>query len=109
MRTLFHYTDQAGLVGILASLVLWASRRASSARDVRYGNGQYLTDIVPGTMTPAQLSRALLGHPFSRRFTHFVELDVSKLSVIAGRRHVFVVPNENALNVQGRIVRHGVS
>jgi hypothetical protein len=108
IATLFHYTDAAGLQGILSSGLLWSSKSTTSPRDVRYGNGQYLTDIVPGTMTAAQVSRALLGHPFSAvRFSHFLEIDITGLHVIKGRRHVLVIPNENALDVTGRVVRYG--
>jgi hypothetical protein len=50
-------------------------------KDVRYGNGQYLSNIVPGTMTPAQLSRSFLGRPFhGSRFTHYVEIDATRLA-----------------------------
>jgi len=87
---------------------LWASTRAANPRDARYGNGQYLSDIVPGTLRPGQLSRAFLGHPFSgRRFTHYVEIDVTGLNVVKGRDGVFVIPNEGPLDILGRIVGWG--
>jgi hypothetical protein len=50
-RTLFHYTDESGLKGILDSGVLRPSLKSVNRRDVRYGNGQYLSDIKPGTKT----------------------------------------------------------
>ncbi len=110
MRILYHYTDQAGLRGILASGVLRPSTAASSPRDVRYGDGQYLTDIQPGTMSAAQLSRALIGHPFlGHRFTHYVSIDVTGLTVVQGRRGVFVIPGNRPLGLRGRIVTHGVN
>ena len=66
---------------------------AGHPRDVRYGDGQYLSDISPGTKTPAQLSRAPFGHPFlGRRGTHYVEIDVTGLNVQRGRPGVFVIP-----------------
>ncbi len=110
MPTLFHYTDPIGLSGILASKQLWASTIAKNPRDVRYGDGQYLTDIKPGTMTAGQLSRALIGHPFQvRRFTHFVEIDVANLPVINPRLRIFVVPNNDALDLSQRILRSGAN
>ncbi|QDU79639.1 hypothetical protein Pla110_13500 [Polystyrenella longa] len=107
---LFHYTDEAGEPGIRASNELFPSLKALNPKDARYGDGQYLTDIVPGTKTPAQLSRAFIGQPFQgRRFSNFVEIDVSGLRVIRGRDGVFVVPNTESLNVTGRVLRSGVN
>ena len=78
------------------------------SKDVRYGNGQYLSDIAPGTRTPAELSRDFLGIPFQgRRFTHYIEVDVTGLNVIQGRAGVFVVPNDVPLDVSQRIISHG--
>jgi hypothetical protein len=108
VASLFHYTDRLGHDGILASLSLLPSTVARNPNDVRYGDGQYLSDIEPGTMTLGQLSRALIGHPFlGRRFTHFVEIEIDGLTVIEGRPHVFVIPNIHPLNLTGRIVRSG--
>ena len=110
MPTLFHYTSQAGIQGIVSSGVLWASKKATNPRDVRYGDGQYLTDILPSTMNVAQLSRALIGHPFQgRRFTHFVEIEVSGLIINKPRQHVFVIHNSDALDVSQRIVSTGAN
>jgi RHS repeat-associated protein len=107
-RTLYHYTDEAGMRGIVNSGELNPSTRARNPQDARYGDGQYLTDIAPGTMTPAQLSRAFIGQPFQgQRFTHVVEVDVTGLNVVQGRPGVFVVPNNAPLDVSGRIVSFG--
>src|SRR5437588_13046976 len=101
MATLYHYTDRAGLDGILQTQVLLASMAASHPRDVRYGNGQYLTDVVPGTKTSAQLSRLLYGHPFlGHRCTHYVEIDVTGLTVRRGRIGVYVIPSEQPLDLR---------
>src|SRR5437588_12537108 len=98
MPVLFHYTDEAGLQGILSSGQLLPSTMASSPSDVRYGEGQYLTDIEPGTMTSAQLSRRLIGHPFrARRFTHFLAVEITGLTAVEGRPGVFVIPNTGPL------------
>jgi RHS repeat-associated protein len=109
-RTLFHYTDEAGLKGITESGKLNPSLRSVNPADARYGNGQYLSDIAPGTKTPAQLSRAFLGQPFQgQRFTHYLELNVDGLDVIQGRANVFVVPGETPLDIIGRIVGYGAN
>jgi RHS repeat-associated protein len=107
-RVLYHYTDEAGMTGITESGELRPSLRANNARDVRYGEGQYLSDFAPGTKTPAQLSREFLGQPFQgRRFTHYVEIDVTGLNAVQGRNGVFVVPGNQPLDLTGRIVGSG--
>ena len=108
MATLYHYTTAVGLAGILSSMVLRPSLAAKSPQDVRYGDGQYLSDIEPGTMSGVDLSRAFLGFPFQgRRFTHYVAIEVTGLVVVAGRPGVLVVPSTQPLNLTGRVVGHG--
>jgi len=74
---------------------------------VRYGNGQYLSDLAPETKTPAQLAKLFINVPNKYKYTHYVEIDVSGLEVIKGREGVFVIPNEKPLDLTGRIVRTG--
>ncbi|WP_194838784.1 HYD1 signature containing ADP-ribosyltransferase family protein [Nocardia sp. XZ_19_369] len=65
-------------------------------------------DIEPGTRTPAQLSAAFLRVPWAgAKFSHFLEIDVTGLTVVQGRPGVFVVPNTEPLDLTGRIVRSG--
>jgi hypothetical protein len=88
---LFHYTDQAGQKGILDSGQLNPSLKELNPADAWYGNGHYLSNIKPGTMTSNQLSRSFLGAPFwGSRFTNFVEINVDGLNVVEGRTGVFV-------------------
>ena len=109
-QTLFHYTTEEGQKGILDSGQLNPSLKSVNPSDARYGNGQYLTDITPGSKTGPQLSRALLGNPFqASRFTHYLEIDVSGLDVVPGRPGVFVVPNEGPLDIIGRIIGYGTN
>lgn len=63
-QVLYHYTNEAGAAGITESNSLNPSLWRVGTKDVRYGNGQYVSDIVPGTRTPAELSRDFLGQPF---------------------------------------------
>lgn len=101
-KTLYHYTDEKGLNGIVASQRINPSTFARSPADVRDGEGQYLSDIAPASKTPAELSREFLGFPFQkRRFTHFVEIDVTGFKVTKGRTGVFVIPSEQPLDVAG--------
>jgi len=106
--TLFHYTSEQGLQGVLRSRSLLPSLVAVNPADARYGDGQYLSDMTPGTKSLAALSRAFLGFPFQgQRFTHYVEIDVAGLSVVRGREGVFVVLNSDALDLTGKIVSSG--
>lgn len=105
---LYHYTNEASLQAILNSLELLPSLAHARPQDVRYGDGQYLCSVRPGTMTAAQLSRLLLGHPFSgNRFTHYLAINVTGLVVHQGRQEIFMVPNSNSLDLTGRIVSTG--
>ena len=107
-QTLFHYTNEEGLAGILQSGKLNPSLKALNPNDARFGNGQYLSSIAPGTKTSAQLSKEFLGMPFQgQRFTHYMELDVTGLNAVEGRANVFVVPGETSLDISGRIVSYG--
>lgn len=107
-ETLFHYTDEAGQNGILDSGQLNPSLKSANPADARYGNGQYLSDVQPGSMSCAQLSRCFLGQPFQgSRFTNYVEIDVTGLDIIKGRPGVFVNPSETPLDLTGRIVSWG--
>ncbi|MFD5750788.1 HYD1 signature containing ADP-ribosyltransferase family protein [Streptomyces sp. NPDC127033] len=106
--SLYHYTNEAGHDGITASGELRASLKADNPKDARYGDGQYLTDIKPGTKTLGQLSAAFLRVPWAgRKFTHYVEIDVRGLNVVEGRPGVFVIPNNGPLDLTGRILSSG--
>ena len=106
--TLFHYTSELRLTAILQTQCLQPSLATSNPRDVRYGPGQYLSDMPPGVMTSTQLSRLFIGHPFQgERFTHFIAVDVTGLQVIAGRSHVFVRAGIDSLPLAGRLVGFG--
>jgi hypothetical protein len=105
---LFHYTNQEGLAGILGEQVLRASTTENNPADARHGDGKYLTDLQPGVVTPAKLSRRLVGHPFSgKRFTHYVAIDVKGLDVREVRANVFLIPGIGPLDLSNRIVDHG--
>lgn len=108
--TLFHYTDEAGQRGILESGRLNPSLKSVSPKDARYGDGQYLTDIAPGTKTCAQLSACFLGIPFQgRKFTHYVEVDVSGLNIVKGRDGVFVNRSGGPLDITRRLMSAGMN
>jgi hypothetical protein len=105
---LYHYTDEAGYAAILAEKKLRPSLKAHSPKDARYGDGQYLSDIVPGSKRPGQLSYAFLKIPWAgRRFSHYIAINIDGLVVTAGRDGVYVVLNTKPLDISKRIVAHG--
>ena len=108
--TLYHYTTEEGMQGILSSESLNPSIKISSTRDARMGSGQYLTDIVPGSKTAGQTSRALFGVPWNtQKVSNYIEIDVSDLNVLKGRDGVFYIPGESGLDLTGRIMSFGKS
>ncbi|MFE4858567.1 HYD1 signature containing ADP-ribosyltransferase family protein [Streptomyces sp. NPDC056670] len=110
--SLYHYTTEENVNKIVESQELHASTAAKNPNDVRYGDGQYLSDIKPGTKTKWQLTARFLGSPIYARgnkYTHFVEIDVRGLKVVEGRPGVFVIPGGGSLDLAGRIVSHGAN
>lgn len=105
---LYHYTTERGMNGIVDSQKLNPSLLAINPKDARFGDGQYLSDIVPGTKKPSQLAFAFIRNRFQgRRFTHYIEIDTTGLEVIKGRTNVFLVPNQEPLDLIGRLIGHG--
>ncbi|UWQ06669.1 HYD1 signature containing ADP-ribosyltransferase family protein [Aliiroseovarius crassostreae] len=105
---MFHYTSDAGLVGILGTQALLPSTKSANPNDARYGDGQYFTDIVPGTMRSGQLAYQLAGDGRKyRNYQNFVAIDVTGLPLVNGRPNVYVVPNEGPLPLAGRIIAAG--
>ncbi|MGI9920181.1 HYD1 signature containing ADP-ribosyltransferase family protein [Vibrio owensii] len=105
---LHHYTTEQGLEGIIASKQIFASTKAKRAKDARYGNGQYLTDIKPNTYSPEKLSMKLFGGPHSfKRCEHFISIDVTALEVDSPVKYIFVVPNEDPLDISDIINASG--
>ena len=108
MAIFHHYTSQEGHAGILQSKTLRPSLRANNPKDARFGDGQYLSDILPGTKRPGQLSMIFFGMPFAGRgFTQYVSIDTKGLAVTYGRPYVYVVKNANALDSSKRLVANG--
>jgi hypothetical protein len=45
--SLYHYTTESGLLGILKGKILYPSLDRGDNIDVRYGEGQYFTNLAP--------------------------------------------------------------
>ena len=104
----YHYTTESSMNAILTSKKLLPSLKASNPKDARYGDGQYLTDIVPQTKSNASLSMYFIRNRFQgKKFTNFVAIDTTGLDVTFGRNHVFVILNNKPLDLKNRIVGFG--
>ncbi|WEF35146.1 HYD1 signature containing ADP-ribosyltransferase family protein [Pseudoduganella chitinolytica] len=107
-NVLYHYTSSAGMAGILATQQLNPSLKASNPKDARYGDGQYLTDIKPGTKTNNQLSRQFYGVGYlGKRTSNYIAIDTTGIEAQKGRDGVYVVPNDKPLDLRGRVVGYG--
>ncbi len=62
-NVMYHYTSQQGLKSIIDSKLINPSLKANNPKDARFGDGQYLSDIIPGTKRPSQLSQVFFGLP----------------------------------------------
>ncbi|WP_420983669.1 HYD1 signature containing ADP-ribosyltransferase family protein [Chitinophaga sp. 30R24] len=124
-NTLFHYTSESGYKGILESGELNAS---IGFKNARHGNGQYFTDIAPGSvgamskseltatqvqegqMSLGQLSSKLYGMPFKTgSLTHYIEIDVKGLQISNPKNNIFLNSSNTSLNLGGRIKNHGLT
>ena len=106
-KSLYHYTSDKGLEGITESKQLNPSLKANNPKDARYGNGQYLSDIDPHSTTPTKLAKKYINVPNKYKYTSYVEIDVTGLNVVKGRDGVYVIPNEQPLDLSNRILSTG--
>jgi len=120
---LYHYTDEAGMNGILKSNEIWPS---TEPKNTKFGKGQYFSNIPPSKVagqTLKDLSAAdkaadkislgqlanVLYHDARRMstVTHFVAVDIDDSLVKFCRDGTFVILNEDNLPVKGKIKDHG--
>ncbi|ECA5091598.1 type IV secretion protein Rhs, partial [Salmonella enterica subsp. enterica serovar Menston] len=121
ITTLFHYTTQEGMEGILKSGVLKVSTGDIHAR---FGNGQYFTNISPdmiggrtikdalgtGKMSLGQLAADIYGDARKLNgITNYVEIDVRGLDITEPRPGTFRVANTGDLDISNRVVSSGSS
>ena len=106
-KTLYHYTNEKGMNAIMNSGKLNPSLKANNPKDSRYGDGQYLSDIQPHSVKPASLASRFIRVPNRYKYTHYIEIDVNGLSVTHGRKSVYVILNNEPLDISDRIVSYG--
>ncbi|WP_158512429.1 HYD1 signature containing ADP-ribosyltransferase family protein [Flavobacterium covae] len=107
--TLYHYTNAKGYEGILESKEIFPSIKALNPKDARLGDGQYFSNIVPGTKNSKQLAASFVRVPNPHLFTHYIAIDVSGLEIHQGlnRKDVFVILGDQNLDISNRIVDSG--
>ncbi|MCH9808663.1 MAG: hypothetical protein K0U74_13105 [Alphaproteobacteria bacterium] len=64
---------------MIKSQTIDASRWKPDTKDVRLGEGVYLTDIMPNTRTNGQLGRLSKGIPNKHLYTHYVAINTEGL------------------------------
>jgi HYD1 signature containing ADP-ribosyltransferase len=124
---LYHYTTEAGLLAIMESGVLRPSLDRGNNTDVKYGEGQYFTNISPDIITcesrsqmtstqveSGQISlrqlagRIMAGTLTLNRFYYFLELDVSGLIIdYTDNPYIYLHRSKTNLDVSDLIIRSG--
>ena len=104
---LYHYTNEIGMYGILSTGFIYPSLQKNNPKDARYGNGVYLSDIIPNTATPTQLARIFINVPNKYKYTHYIAIDVTDMLVMPCRPGVYLAPGNNNFYIRDRIVGFG--
>lgn len=123
LMVLYHFTSEAGLEGMNNSTKLLPS---SGAKNARFGNGQYFTDISPdniggdtlrdlseadikaGKISKGQLAVVLYGDARkTKSLSHFVAIDLTGLEVEEVRPGTFLIKSDEPLDISNRIVKVG--
>ena len=127
-NSFYHYTTESARIAIIESGVLRPSLDRGDNTDVRYGEGQYFTNIAPETiacrsrteMTPTQIeagqislfqlaNRIMRGTPSPEKLEYFIEFDVDNLSIIYSSQYEYIYFHESKidLDISNRIIRSG--
>jgi HYD1 signature containing ADP-ribosyltransferase len=126
-NSLYHYTTESGLLGIMESGVLRPSLDRGNNTDVKYGEGQYFTNISPdiitcesrSQMTSKQLEsgqislrqlagRIMAGTLTLDKFYCFLELDVSSLIIeCTDEPCIYLHKSKTNLDISNLIIRSG--
>ena len=69
-----------------------------------------MTDLNSSELTRGQLSYKLYNVPYNyRKVQYFLKIDIRGLNVIENIPHNFIIPGNNSLPLQGRIIDSGIS
>lgn len=106
-RILYHYTTSEAAANILATKEIWNSD--PSTGHAVYGPGVYFTDIVPYTMTSAELAPIIYRSPgvtAQKKTEVAVAVDVWDLPIVQPdpiRPHIFLLPTTEPLSLSKRM------
>jgi hypothetical protein len=126
-NSLYHYTTESSLLAIIESKVLYPSLDRGDDTDVKYGEGQYFTNISPdiiacmsqsqmtstqresGQISLIQLAgRIMAGTLTLDRFDYFIEFNVSNLIIDrTDNPYTFMHKSKVNLDVSNLIIRSG--
>ena len=128
-NSLYHYTTKFGLIAIIESKVLYPSLDRGDGTDIKYGEGQYFTNISPdiidcmsqSQMTSTQIEsgqisliqlagRIMAGTLTLDRFYYFIELNVSELIIDqTDNPYTFIRKSKVDLDISNLIIRSGAT
>ncbi len=111
-RVLYHYGRNDKIAYITLFEVMPFSNEQENPQRARYGNGVYFTDIAPGSMSVAQIARALYGAPFVNiqlDVEAWVAVNVEGFNITNPRAHVYLVPTNSDLLITGRVQGSGLT
>lgn len=109
---LYHYGTLSKIQFILASQTIPVSDPAENPDRAKYGIGVYFTELVPGSMSKAQLARRIYGSPFTSfqiPLEAWVFVDLTNVPLEFNRPHVYRVFTETPLPVAGKIMANGIT
>ena len=132
LNSLYHYTTESGLLGIMETGVLHPSLD-EDGRTTMFGAGQYFTNIAPemiacigtkacqrraeltdahkkaGQISLIQLSgRIMDGAMAIERLECFIELNVSELNIsFTDSPHIYLYRSQTDLNISNLVLRTG--
>jgi hypothetical protein len=126
-NSLYHYTTESSLLAIIESKVLYPSLDRGDGTDIKYGEGQYFTNISPdiiacmsqSQMTSIQIEsgqisliqlagRIMAGTLTLDRFYYFIEFNVSALIIDrTDNPYTFIHKSKVDLDISNLIIRSG--
>jgi RHS repeat-associated protein len=108
----YHYGTASKVAFIVTTETIPFSDASANPKRARYGSGVYFTDIAPGSISKAQIARALYGNPFpstQKSVEAWVAVDLKGLQVTNPRNHVYLVQTTADFPISGRLINSGAT
>jgi len=109
---LYHYGRNEKIAYINLFKVIPFSDELENPKRAKYGSGVYFTDIAPGSMSMAQIAKALYGAPFVNfqlDVEAWVAVNVAGFDITNPRAHVYLVSTNADLPISDRIEGSGLT